>query len=650
MKKYNCPFCSERFYRHDLAKHIDKKHDDELPLDYTAYRMAYDVINNKHGHGNCVVCGKPTKWNEKHQKYNRLCGDPKCAKKIKETYQKRMMRVYNKTHLLNDPEQQEKMLAHRRISGKYKWSDGKMFTYTGSYEKKFMEFLDKIMDFKSSEVVAPGPVLEYEFKGKKLHWITDFLIVPYNLIVEIKDGGNNPNNRQMPTYRSKQIAKEKMITNMGEYSYIRLTDNDFGQFLAIIAELKKDIVEDQVKPLYRIHEDAGLEESVGKIYTKKYKNFEELCSSLETPYDVNNWYNANKIRWTTEKERAEIAKKANYDSDGPFIRWPDQVIKTKIAICMDNAIFMHYFCNSKNIENKILILIGSAATTGILKRNFIYGHAVSVFEIKNKGIFIFDYTDKTLSGIKGPYNSFDEAKKKYLEDFKVNYINSLKEKTKESNIEYLDTGCFFLSNEDYKALDAVYNKPYISQKDALKKATVNNIVKINSRLKKQFLDKRNPIIIGIDNFITTGMSVLNKVHNFLAGENAIESNDDDLDYMDTLMEAVASKIYAIYKLAKKDFDENLSPYIKNKEYRVKDLEGSIISDTEKGGREIIGIYLISPRLVNKDMIGRFKEDMFNLLKDSSSPTGNKSYGKGVKLVDKEDPTQGCYLYAIPKGE
>ena len=145
------------------------------------------------------------------------------------------------------------------------------------------------------------------------------------------------------------------------------------------------------------------------------------------------------------------------------------------------------------------------------------------------------------------------------------------------------------------------------------------------------------------------MSVLNKVHNFLAGENAIESNDEDLDYMDTLMEAVASKLYSIYKLAKKDFDENLTPYIKNKEYRVKDLEGSIISDTEKN-RQIIGVYLILPGLVNKDKIGRFKEDMFNLLKDSSSPMGNKNYSKGVKLVDKEDPTQGCYLYAIPKGE
>lgn len=257
MKKYACPFCGKKYYRDKLISHINRNHDDELPLNYTAYRMVYDVVNNKQGHGTCTVCGKPTQWNEKRQKYNRLCGDPKCAKKVKEIYQKRMMRVYNKVHLLNDPEQQEKMLAHRRISGKYKWSDGKEFTYTGQYEKNLMEFLDKVMNYKSDEIVAPGPTLEYEFNGKKHHWITDFLILPYNLIIEVKDGGSNPNTRSMPEYRSKQIAKEKMITNMGTYSYIRLTNNDFSQLLCILAELKMKVVDDNADtPLYRIHEDV----------------------------------------------------------------------------------------------------------------------------------------------------------------------------------------------------------------------------------------------------------------------------------------------------------------------------------------------------------------------------------------------------------
>lgn len=279
MKKYCCPFCRERYYKEKLISHINRKHEDEIPHDYTAYRLVYDIVNNKQGHGNCTICGKPTKWNEKRQKYNRLCGSPECAKKVKEIYRKRMMRVYNKVHLLDDPAQQEKMLAHRRISGKYKWSDGKIFTYTGKYEKNLMEFLDKVMNYKSDEIVAPGPTLEYEFKGKKHHWITDFLIIPYNLIIEVKDGGNNPNNRFMPEYRGKQIAKEKMITNMGTYSYIRLTNNDFSQLLCILAELKMKVVDDNANtPLYRIHEDVftvynAINESYDmEVLIESYKN------------------------------------------------------------------------------------------------------------------------------------------------------------------------------------------------------------------------------------------------------------------------------------------------------------------------------------------------------------------------------------------
>ena len=265
MRKFNCCYCNERFYAKELPKHIDKKHDDLLPDDYTAYRMAYDIINHKDGHGNCTICKKPTKWNEKRQKYERLCGNPKCAQEVRETYKKRMLRVYNKIHLLDDPNHQEKMLAHRKISGTYKWSDGKEFTYTGQYEKKLMEFLDHTMEYKSNEVLAPGPILEYEYNGKKLHWITDFLLIPNNLIIEVKDGGDNPNKRSMPVTREKTLAKEKMITNMGKYHYLRLTNNDFLQLFQMLAELKANSIEDDNTPLYRIHESVedilSLEES-----------------------------------------------------------------------------------------------------------------------------------------------------------------------------------------------------------------------------------------------------------------------------------------------------------------------------------------------------------------------------------------------------
>lgn len=277
MRKYNCPYCPERYYRNDLHKHIQRKHEDELPPDYTAYRMAYDIVNNKQGHGNCMICGKPTPWNEKRQKYAKLCGDPKCSEAVKKQYQERMMRVYNKTSLLDDPKQQEKMLAARKISGKYKWSDGTVFVYTGSYEKKFMEFLDKVLEFKSNEIVAPGPVLQYEYKGKLHNWITDFLLIPYNLIIEVKDGGNNPNERKMPIYRAKQIKKEEMITNMGTYSYIRLTDNDFAQFLSILAELKMKVVDHDNSPIFRIHEQEILNK-LDQILTEDAKLDDQMIN------------------------------------------------------------------------------------------------------------------------------------------------------------------------------------------------------------------------------------------------------------------------------------------------------------------------------------------------------------------------------------
>ena len=58
----------------------------------------------------------------------------------------------------------------------------------------------------------------------------------------------------MPEYRAKQISKEKMITNMGTYSYLRLTDNNFGQLLSMLAELKKQVVDEHDDvPLYRIN-------------------------------------------------------------------------------------------------------------------------------------------------------------------------------------------------------------------------------------------------------------------------------------------------------------------------------------------------------------------------------------------------------------
>jgi len=326
-RTYACCYCNQKFNRGKLPKHMES-HESEIPENLTPYQVAYDIINDHPDHhGRCTICGKITNWSTKNQKYHRICRDKRCAEAIKKTYQERMIKVYNKPHLMDDVNHLEKMLASRKISGKYKWSDGTEFTYTGSYEKNFLEFLDKVMNYESREIISPGPVLEYDYKGKKHKWITDVMILPYNLIVEIKDGGDNKNgNKAWKGTREKTIAKEVMITNLGKYNYIRLTNNDFAQFLGIIAELKMQIVDDTVSPLYRIHESTNL--------------------FLDSKED------REKLLDFTQNEIRELPR----EKDTKFI-WPDQLMQSKRGNCVDVALLWYDYCKKRNRE-ACLIRIG----------------------------------------------------------------------------------------------------------------------------------------------------------------------------------------------------------------------------------------------------------------------------------------------------
>ena len=45
------------------------------------------------------------------------------------------------------------MLAGRKISGKYKFRDGTLKDYCGSYELTALEFMDKVLEIKSSDIL-----------------------------------------------------------------------------------------------------------------------------------------------------------------------------------------------------------------------------------------------------------------------------------------------------------------------------------------------------------------------------------------------------------------------------------------------------------------------------------------------------------------
>lgn len=286
-KRFKCPYCESRLEREKLISHIEKEHDDMIPQGYTATRVVFNLINKK-DHGNCVTCGRITPWNEDLARYERFCIDNngKCKEEAGKIAKYNMIKTYGKETLLDDPEWQKKMLANRSISGTYKFSTGGTVSYTGSYEMKLLEFLDKVMGYRSIDISSPGPSIEYEYNGQKHIWITDQYLFPYNLVFDVKDGGDNPNNRQMDDYRAKQEAKEAAIAKLGKYNYIRLTDNNFSQLMLVLAELKMQLIDNQseAKPIIRINENniININEDCSNLIGdhNSYKSIDEYSSAV----------------------------------------------------------------------------------------------------------------------------------------------------------------------------------------------------------------------------------------------------------------------------------------------------------------------------------------------------------------------------------
>lgn len=255
---WKCPFCDKRFNREKLVIHVDDKHENEIPEGFTALRYVFHYVNKKplDYHGRCTECKGPTPWDEEVGRYKRQCGKKECHDSYVKHFEENMIKKKGYTRETSTQEGLERMLKNRKISGQYTFQNGKKKDYVGSYEKKCLEFMDKVMNIDPDDILSPGPVLEYIFEGKKHYYISDFYYQPYNLIIEVKDGGDNPNTRNMEEYRKKQIAKEEFIIKKTNFNYIRLTNNDFGQLMSVFADLKMQLVDNSNDRVVHVNEDA----------------------------------------------------------------------------------------------------------------------------------------------------------------------------------------------------------------------------------------------------------------------------------------------------------------------------------------------------------------------------------------------------------
>lgn len=242
---FTCKICKEKYKSLEgLYSHIEEEHEELIPKDMSVEQYYYYMKTGK-SHGNCVMCKASTSWNEATHKYHRFCSNPKCKERYKEEFKKRMIGKHGKVHLLNDPEQQKKMLANRSISGEYEWSSNSKIKipYTGSYELDFLKNMDLFFNWDPQDIIMPSPhTYYYEYEGQKKFYIPDVFIPSLGLEIEIKDGGDNPNNHHkiQAVDKVKEKKKDDVMTSQKTFHYMKLVNKNYSNLIVFLHEIKED--------------------------------------------------------------------------------------------------------------------------------------------------------------------------------------------------------------------------------------------------------------------------------------------------------------------------------------------------------------------------------------------------------------------------
>lgn len=323
---------------------MSAQHHGTIPDEYSYSRYFYFVITGK-THGRCIICEKDTEWNEATQKYERFCKDPKCKEKYREIFKARMIKRYGKVSLLDDPEQQRKMLAAKKISGKYKFQNGKEIGYCGTYERDFLEMLDKFLKFDGDDIMGPSPHNYYynyvnandrANEGNKLY-IPDFYIPSLGLEIEIKQN-TNTHPKLAKIDKVKETQKDALMASMKKINYIKIVEKDYSEFFDLINLFKTSYNDKEIS-------EASLESLTN--YSDNYIPKEKFKLSDYTAIPL------NKITMEAyKKEYAELRCLTTFQNPtGEIFLDGDKIVGYYNTQIRDNVIWLQAFTIDPNYQS-----------------------------------------------------------------------------------------------------------------------------------------------------------------------------------------------------------------------------------------------------------------------------------------------------------
>ena len=438
---YKCKICGKKYTDlSGLYNHIENKHSDMIPKDMNVQQYYYYMKTGR-THGNCVMCKQPTSWNKNTNKYNRFCGNPKCKDEYVRIMKSRMIAKYGKIHLLNDPEKQREMLSKRKISGTYKWSDSNFeTTYTGSYELDFLKTLDLFFDWDPQDVSMPSPhTYTYKYEGEDKFYIPDAFIHSLDLEIEIKDGGDNPNNHYkiQAVDKEKERLKDEVLMSQRNFHYVKITNKNYTNFFDFLKEIKESFEkygEDKKIPRIFKTEDIKLGKAVKPIQESCEEEIleegfvDKLAKSLDKKVPLRNNEVFFSLQFDLRKDDLlklkdyinNLIKSAKCEDDIRFVKelvgksdtYYHNLLKKKPELKDDYMEYYNWVTSNDGLPKEIKSKMKK------IKEGVIIEHEELIYESS----ISFYYINKCLQ------NGYEEELKHYLDTYKQYYNKMLEEK------------------------------------------------------------------------------------------------------------------------------------------------------------------------------------------------------------------------------